>query len=382
MKMKSLLFISILILIACSEEEPTLEEVMNYIESVANNRIRIKKIKVWALKNYWEHDLVPSVSKYLFEDIEMHENIAPEGNVNRPGDKHEKKYITVHDTGDFSFNAGQWSQAVYDAKIGTTPYEVSFQYVVGNDGYYHNIPDDETAYHAGDGATSASLFQEYPTDVYGEKIKPHINISTDGYYVIEGKKSTLLAPTDKNGNILNESYFNDMGIYSTIKDGMYYIGSTWYSETYNKIGNHGGNTNSIGIESCVNRGSDIYLTWQRLAKLVAKLMDENNFGMDQIVQHHYFSGKDCPQTMRTEGYWDHFLSLVEVEYQMLQYKKMGFTFELVPVNSNYVNEIGRVINRGNNISVSASYIVNISDGKGNSLKRVFVCSVPPRTKYD
>ena len=64
-------------------------------------------------------------------------------------------------------------------------------------------------------------------------------------------------------------------------------------------------------------------------------MDEYNLGMNQIFQHHYFSGKNCPQIMRTEGYWEHFLSLVEIEYQMLQYKKMGFAFELVPINSNY-----------------------------------------------
>jgi hypothetical protein len=74
--------------------------------------------------------------------------------------------------------------------------------------------------------------------------------------------------------------------------------------------------------------------------------------------------------------------LVEVEYQMLQYKKLGFTFELEPININYVNNIGRIINRGNTIPVSASYIVNISDGKGNFMKRVFITSVPPRSRYE
>jgi N-acetylmuramoyl-L-alanine amidase CwlA len=250
--------------------------------------------------------------------------------------------------------------------------------VVGNDGYYHNIPDDETAYHAGDGATPASWFQEIETGVYGDKEDPHVSISTDGYYTIEGKKTKVLAPTDNEGNILDESYFNDMRIYTTVKDGMYYIGSTWYSETYNKIGNHGGNTNSIGIESCVNRGSDIYLTWQRLAKLVAKLMDDNKFTMRQIVQHHYYSGKDCPQTMRTEGYWNHFMNLVEVEYQMLQYKKMGFSFELTPLNSKYVNNIGRVIDRGFYLPLNANFVVKVTDSKGNSLSEVFSSSIPPK----
>ena len=377
--MKLLIIVSVLYLIITSSI-PTLEEVMDFVSSTSNDKIKIRKIKVWALEDFWFHELIPSVSKYLFEEIKMIENIAPEGNPNRPGDKHEKKYITVHDTGDFSYNAGQWSKHVYDAKIGNSSYIVSFQYVVGNDGYYHNIPDDETAYHAGDGATAASLFQEYETGVKGDKKKPHVSISTDGYYVIEGVKSKIEAPTDDDGNILTEKYFNDMGIYTTVKNGMYYIGSTWYSTTYNKIGNHGGNTNSIGIESCVNKGSDIYLTMQRTAKLVAKLLDENNFTMDQIVQHHYFSGKDCPQTMRTEGYWNHFLNLVEVEYQMLQYKKLGFRFEFTPINTDYVNNIGRILKRGNHLPLNAIYMIKVIDPDGNELQKTFISSIPSRVK--
>ena len=375
--MKFLIILSIFFLVKTSST-PTLDEVMTYVSSITNNKIKIKNIKVWALQDYWVHELIPSVSKYLFEEIKMNENIAPKGNPNRPGDKHEKKYITVHDTGDFSFNAGQWSNHVYNAKIGNTPYTVSFQYIVGNDGYYHNIPDDETAYHAGDGHTTASLFKEYETGVKGDKNKPHISISTDGYYVIEGGKTKVKAPTDNYGNILTEKYFNDMGIYTTIKNGMYYIGGTWYSETYNKIGNYGGNFNSIGIESCVNKGCDIYLTWKRTSKLVAYLMDKYNFSMDQIVQHHYFSGKDCPQTMRTEGYWDHFLSLVKVEYQMLQYKKLGFKFELIPINSNYVNKIGRVLKKGNNSPINAYYTIKVIDPNGKEQKNTFITSIPAR----
>ena len=379
--MKYFLFFFFLVLIS-TEEIPSLEKVMDYVVSITNSYIKVKNIKVWAGSNYWEHELIPSVSKYLFEDIEMNENIAPEGNPNRPGDKHKKVYITVHDTGDFSYNAEQWSKHVYDAKIGQSDYIISYQYVVGNDGYYHNIPDDETAIHAGDGITEASLFQEYPTGVYGDIQNPHVSISTDGYYVIEGNKSVVKAPTDNEGNILTEKYFNDMGVYTTIKeDGMYYIGSTWYSATYDKIGNHGGNTNSIGIESCVNRGSDIYLTWQRAAKLVAKLMDENNFDIDRIVQHHYFSGNDCPQTMRTEGYWTHFLSLVEVEYQMLQYKKMGFSFKLKPLNSDYVDEKGRIIHKTQTIATSANFIIYITGPDGNEIKRVFSTSIPAKSEY-
>ena len=98
---------------------------------------------------------------------------------------------------------------------------------------------------------------------------------------------------------------------------------------------------------------------------------------DQIVQHHYFSGKNFPQTMRLEGYWEHFLSLIEIEYQMLQYKKLGFKFEFIPLNSFYVNKNGRIINRGEKVT-NANYVINIVGPDGSGLKRVFTSSIPPK----
>ena len=51
-------------------------------------------------------------------------------------------------------------------------------------------------------------------------------------------------------------------------------------------------------------------------------MQDNNFTFYQVVQHHYFSGKKCPQTMRLGGYWNYFLDLVKVEYKMLAFKNL------------------------------------------------------------
>ncbi len=65
------------------------------------------------------------------------------------------------------FTAGQWSKTVYEQKFGNLTYEESYQYIVGNDGIYHNIPEDETAFHAGDGHILTSLFKEIPTGIYG-----------------------------------------------------------------------------------------------------------------------------------------------------------------------------------------------------------------------
>ena len=378
--LNALLFISLLILI--NTQTPTKEEVMEYISTIVNQNCLIKDIKVWALKDTWDHQLKPSVAKYLFEEIDMIEHIAPEGNPNRPGDKHEKVYICVHDTGDFNFGAEEWSNIVYKAKIGKTDYLASFQYIVGNDGYYHNIPDDETAYHAGDGAEKSSWFEEYPTNLQGINEKPYVMISTDGYYMLDGQKSNISAPRNDEGKILTRDYIDDLGIYISLKNGTYYIGKTWYSETYDRIANHGGNTHSIGIESCVTRGSDIYLTMQRLAKLVAKLLDDNKLGFDRVVQHHYFSGKNCPQTMRTEGYWEHFLDLVKAEYQMLLYKKMGFKFEFEPYNEKYVNKLGRVINRGKAINIHAKYKIRVIDPNGETIEKDFITVIPPGKVYE
>ena len=50
---------------------------------------------------------------------------------------------------------------------------------------------------------------------------------------------------------------------------MLYIRSIWYSNTYNKIENQGGDTNFIEVESYFNKGVYIYLTWQRTAKFVS-----------------------------------------------------------------------------------------------------------------
>ena len=373
---KIVLFILSLILINSNLETPSLEEVMDYISTIVNKKSDIKDIRVWALEQSYNHQLKPSVAKYLFEDINMVENIAPIENDNRPGDVHEKVYICVHDTGDFSFNAQQWSNIVYTNKIGDRAYDVSYQYIVGNDGYYHNIPDNETAWHAGDGTRPASYFYEYPTNLFGTNEKPHVSISPDGNYTLDGQISNITAPT-KNGQILTEEYINDLGIFTSIKDGQYYIGNTWYSSSYDKIANKGGNVNSIGIESCVNKGSDIYLTMQRLAKLVAFKVDEYNLGFDRIVQHHYFSGKDCPQTMRTEGYWNHFLDLVKVEYQMLKYKQLGFKIEFESYNPDYVDKLGRVIKRGKRIAVNAHYLIRVIDPEGKTLAKEFSTAIPP-----
>ena len=116
---------------------------------------------------------------------------------------------------------------------------------------------------------------------------------------------------------------------------------TYFSQGYEKIANRGGNNNSVGIESCITEGTDIYYTWQKTAKLVAKLLDENKLTIDDVKQHHYFSGKNCPQTIRMNDMWEHFKELVLFEQQIREFKKEGYHIELI-VNDENVLPNGRI----------------------------------------
>lgn len=363
---------------------PSLNSVMDYISSQLLPDIRPRQITVYNEGGNWEYVLIPSVSKYLFEDIDMVENMAEKGQHNRPGNVYEKRYICVHDTGDPGLGAKRWSEVVRDGKIGQTTYNASFQYVVGNDGYYHMIPDNEIAFHAGDGHTEESIFGVLPSGIFTHeytKEKPKIEVNEEGYYLINGEKSKIKAPTNEQGEIKKK--INDLGIYSELQKVEneentyeYYLGRTWYNEKYGYISNYGGNLNSIGVESCVNKGSDVYYTWQKLAKLVAKLMDDNNFTIEQVVQHHYFSGKDCPWTKRNSGLWEYFKTVVLAEYQMLQYKKMGFTFEFTS-ESEYINEKGRVIKPVEE-ETTLKYKIKVRDSNGSGLEERFTSYIYPQ----
>ena len=370
----------------------SISDVKTFIQNIHRNTIKSRTIIAYSAKE-WKYVMHPSLSLYLFEDFRVVENIAPEGNINRPGDKHKKEYICVHDTGDWAFNAFQWSEIVRRAAFDDgSSYNSSFQYVVGNDGIYHNIPDDETAFHAGDGHTIESVFEEYPSGIYAKSTYPgldsiyksinsnilSIGISKDGYYTINSEKSLIVAPRNSTDySILKTKDINDMGIFVRLNklDNQYYIGKTWYSDTYNKIANRGGNFNSIGIESCINTNSDIYLTWQKLAKLVAHLMHENNLDISRVKQHHFFSGKNCPQTIRTIKYWDYFINLVKVEFRMLEFIKEGFNFKFESLNKEYLDDNGRVKKTPESGSVKVQYKVTIGY-EGNEEKIVFDSVIP------
>ena len=331
-----------------------MNKVLEYFKNNDIKKIEKDDITVYGWQNPYEHTLISSVSNYLFEDLDITENIVCVNEDNRPGVVKPNKYITVHDTGDSSplHTAKFWSEAVFNRSWEMSPGEVakylcSYQYVVDNEGIYHNVPDNEVAYHAGCGTKFD--YNLYDTGIKGTNVNPIVTISADGYYKVDGVKSNIIAPRYKivkDGEVVVDrvainSEINDQGVLCKLIDGTYFIGETYFNTTYKKICNHGGNNNSIGIESCITDGTDIFYTWQKTAKLVAYLMDKENLTINDVVQHHYFSGKNCPQTMRENGKWERVRKLIQFEYDILMFKKEGYVIELI-IQDNRVLPNGRV----------------------------------------
>lgn len=343
-----------------------MNEVIKFLKN-NNTRINDQMIHVYGWQKEYDLMLRPSVCKYLFEELLINENIIPTTNSNRDGRIKPKYYITVHDTGDAARNhtAKFWSETVKNEYWEEGPYGASFQYVVGNDGIFHQIPDNEVAYHAGD--STKYDYALYETELEGTNAHPTVTISDDGYYMINNKKTVIKAPRaykEKDGKVIFDRIpttkdINSQGVLCKLINGKYYIGETYFNQTYELIANRGGNNNSIGIESCINEGTDIHLTWQRTAKLVAYLLRNNNLTFDDVKQHHYFSGKNCPQTMRMNNLWNYFMDLVKVEYQMLLYKEEGYRFELHCDNPNVLSN-GRVIDE---INMGTKYQIKVTKGQ-------------------
>lgn len=331
--------------------------------------VLVKDIEVFGYQYNYTTKVIGSINEYLFSEHEVKEYICPlnkdSQNHNRPGTKKDSiEYVVVHDTASAAKTADSLAHAKYVTNGGGG---TSWHYSSGDDAIYHQVPDDEVAYHAGDGT-------EIPFKLIDTKVKysgdnPKVEI-IDGFYYINNVKSVIPAPkvtieegedgllhfaSDgqiqrrkapigyKKGDEFKESVatrINDGGIRIDVIDGRYFMGPTYFSPGYEYISNRGGNLHSIGIETMVNEGSDLYLTWQKTAKLCAKLCLDNNLGLDRIKPHHFFSGKDCPMTLRHANLWDKFLKLCEVEYEILKLKD-DIEIKLI-VNNDLVDSNGRI----------------------------------------
>lgn len=75
-----------------------------------------------------------------------------------------------------------------------------------------------------------------------------------------------------------------------------------------------GNTESISIEICVNLDGDYNQSVENGAKLAALILKEENIDISKMVQHNYWTGKNCPEQIRAckNGIcWSHFVEKVK-----------------------------------------------------------------------
>lgn len=87
---------------------------------------------------------------------------------------------------------------------------------------------------------------------------------------------------------------------------------TWHA------GNSTGNKNSISIEMCMWSDKEKQRkTYENAAALTAKLLKHYGLGLDKVVQHNKWSGKNCPQYLRAgkHGFnWNWFMDRVKAHY--------------------------------------------------------------------
>ncbi|MDR1260472.1 MAG: N-acetylmuramoyl-L-alanine amidase [Oscillospiraceae bacterium] len=168
--------------------------------------------------------------------LAIQEDLIKPGTKARPGEHHLKKWIVIHETDNFKHTAGAKSHATFIKNLAEQNSKyLSWHYTVDDKDIIRHIPDNEIAWHAGDGRKS-----------------------------------------------------------------------------------NGGNMSGIGIEICVNSDSNFRVAVRNAAKLVALLMKKHNMTVNQIKQHNFFSGKNCPSSIRKYGFWDTFLQMCSNEFKYLK----------------------------------------------------------------
>ena len=140
--------------------------------------------------------------------------------------------------------------------------------------------------------------------------------SADAWHHAQAMKSGLRGRHNRTGFLTWHFTVDDHSIYQSLPT--------------NESGEHAdyegdGNRSSIGIEMCVNRGSNIALTIDRTAQLTARLMRQYHIRLDHVVPHMHWrmiryddhrnlGFKQCPRILLDSGRlgpkWSAFLAKV------------------------------------------------------------------------
>lgn len=102
-------------------------------------------------------------------------------------------------------------------------------------------------------------------------------------------------------------------------------------------GRGAGNLQSIAIEICVNEDSHYLTAIEHAATLTKKIMAEENIPLERVVMHHHWSGKNCPNLLRSGkrgGTWSSFTAKLKADVL-----KFGSTGEAVETLQKNLNEL-------------------------------------------
>lgn len=307
--------------------------------------------KEYHKKANYDYGYIPFVTGLDF--FEKEEIIPKTNPCNRCGVlKEYTEFIVVHDTASGAPSANGRAHANWinsmanDVNSKTT---VSWHFTVDEDGIYQHLPIDEVGYHAGDGTSVKLTYTD--TLIKADKKECIVSIDEDGFFVLNGIKSSIEAPKTVNNEVVKNNQLPYQGINVKIgNNGTYLLGNTYWNNSYEVLANKGGNLNSVGIETCVNYGADYIKTMRITAYLVAKLLINYNLDITQVKQHNFFSGKDCPMTIRHANMWEEFLELVKINLIYLkEFKDYKIVFEsLSPEN---LDNEGKIIKHQDNLIV-------------------------------
>lgn len=325
--------------------------------------------------NEWRDPRHESVNTYLFDDLIIDSESYPmPPNLKQSGARPSTEFILVHDTANLHIGLhghGAFFQNPNNA--------VSIHYITGDYGVLQSLAEDRIGWHAGDG--TGTPFEWIPTGITATSTeKPFIDISEDGYFTLNGQKSTVMAPKGLNGEILTRDYFTYLGPTWDIFDGEYVIGKTYLATNQQRrgvIASFGGNRNSVGIEMSINVDGDIVDTVQRTAKLVAWLLEKYELPNHRVITHNTTDGKGDPYTLHNTvyngtWYFDRFMEHVEIEREILvNYSDAKIT---LTSDSPLVSSTGRIIDFPD-LTTEVQYTITVEiDGITKSMD--FVTVIP------
>ena len=322
-------------------------------------------------------DIVGSVSKLLFTDYVVHDDYYlanPNNKSTLNGDGIGGiDFITVHYAADMPYSAsamynGGRNLASYNQSCNNGASQASWHYSVGNDGIWACQTESYGAWHAGASKKMTWTDSGLTTDQVGTDLyTPDVTMGSDGYFYINGVKTIV-----KNSS--SGTKLNGMGLAVKTIGNKVYLGGHYQNTTYNYISSTGGNNNSIGMETSVREGSDLWLTWQYTSQLCAKLLLKYQLPLNRLVGHHFFSGKWCPQPMLENDLeiWYEFVELARQQMNYYQnYSNYTMSFDS---SSSYLKDNGRVSELPA-YPECATYTVTYSDG--STTKTVTLSSILP-----